>query len=200
MTHTVALHYAPTMTNSLAPARRLRACVEAWPEAETGTYDSRCCRFPKSCSATIYDETAVPDDDLEPAAPAPDLLVLTLPTEPPRAVAVVGTRSGARWVPTSVNGGRWQDTATGQIRTWVGVLEREHSVYVIEREPRVWEPIEPAPVGEPNGLRRIEVGGEVPGEGELYTYDPDALDWVSDRGVHRTWGELREVRVREVLP
>jgi len=26
-------------------------CVAAWPDAESGTYDPRCCRFPKSCSA-----------------------------------------------------------------------------------------------------------------------------------------------------
>lgn len=25
-------------------------CVKAWPECETGMYDPRCCRFPKSCS------------------------------------------------------------------------------------------------------------------------------------------------------
>lgn len=46
-------------------ARRLRACVEAWPEAETGAYNPRCCRFPKSCSATVYDEQYVTEDDLE---------------------------------------------------------------------------------------------------------------------------------------
>lgn len=47
-------------------ARRLRACVEAWPECETMGYDPRCCRFPKSCSATVYDEQYVSEDDLEP--------------------------------------------------------------------------------------------------------------------------------------
>jgi hypothetical protein len=26
------------------------ACVERWPECESGSYDPRCCRFPKSCS------------------------------------------------------------------------------------------------------------------------------------------------------
>lgn len=48
------------------PKRRLRACVEAWPEAETMMYDPRCCRFPKSCSATVYDEEYVTEEDLEP--------------------------------------------------------------------------------------------------------------------------------------
>jgi hypothetical protein len=46
--------------------RRLLACVEAWPECETGLYDPRCCRFPKSCSCTVYDEQYVTDADLEP--------------------------------------------------------------------------------------------------------------------------------------
>jgi hypothetical protein len=45
--------------------RRLRPCVEAWPEAASGEYDPRCCRFPKSCSATVYDSTRVRDEDLE---------------------------------------------------------------------------------------------------------------------------------------
>lgn len=45
--------------------RRLRSCVEAWPEAASGGYDPRCCRFPKSCSATVYDESRVREDDLE---------------------------------------------------------------------------------------------------------------------------------------
>lgn len=49
------------------PTRRLRPCVEVWPEAETGAYDPHCCRFPKSCSATIYDEGRVSEEDLEPA-------------------------------------------------------------------------------------------------------------------------------------
>jgi hypothetical protein len=25
-------------------------CIEKWPECESGAYDPRCCRFPKSCS------------------------------------------------------------------------------------------------------------------------------------------------------
>ena len=49
------------------PRRRLRACVEAWPAADTGYYDPRCCRFPKSCSATVYSDEHVTEDDLEPA-------------------------------------------------------------------------------------------------------------------------------------
>lgn len=50
------------------PKRRLRACVEAWPECETDAYDPRCCRWPKSCSATVYDPEQVANEDLEPVA------------------------------------------------------------------------------------------------------------------------------------
>lgn len=49
-----------------APTRRLRVCVDAWPECEEGAYDPRCCRFPKSCSCTVYDEAQVSEADLEP--------------------------------------------------------------------------------------------------------------------------------------
>ena len=47
--------------------RRLRECVERWPECIEGAYDPRCCRFPKSCSCTIYDEQSVTESDLEDA-------------------------------------------------------------------------------------------------------------------------------------
>jgi hypothetical protein len=53
------------------PKRRIRACMEAWPECYTGGYDPRCCRFPKSCSATSYDPEQVTDEYLEPAATTP---------------------------------------------------------------------------------------------------------------------------------
>jgi hypothetical protein len=46
--------------------RRLRACVEAWPDCWTGGYDPRCCRFPKSCSCTCWDPQYVAEADLEP--------------------------------------------------------------------------------------------------------------------------------------
>lgn len=49
--------------------RRLRGCVERWPDAETGEYNPHCCRFPKSCSATVYDADRVTDEDLEPEQP-----------------------------------------------------------------------------------------------------------------------------------
>lgn len=49
----------------MTPLRRLRACVETWPGAETGKYDPRCCRFPKSCSADVYDPERVSDHELE---------------------------------------------------------------------------------------------------------------------------------------
>lgn len=49
----------------MTATRRLRACVENWPECWTGGYDPRCCRFPKSCSATVYDEEYLREGDLE---------------------------------------------------------------------------------------------------------------------------------------
>lgn len=52
------------------PLRRLRTCVEQWPDAQTGSYDPRCCRFPKSCSATVYDAERVAEGDLEPVTTA----------------------------------------------------------------------------------------------------------------------------------
>lgn len=44
---------------------RLRSCVERWPDCEEGAYNPSCCRFPKSCSCTVYDESQVTADDLE---------------------------------------------------------------------------------------------------------------------------------------
>lgn len=53
------------------PKRRLKSCVQAWPECSEGEYDPSCCRFPKSCSCTVYRD-GVTDDDLEPVlAPHP---------------------------------------------------------------------------------------------------------------------------------
>ncbi len=46
--------------------RRLRECVERWPECSTGAYDPRCCRFPKSCSAGVYPD-GTDESLLEPA-------------------------------------------------------------------------------------------------------------------------------------
>ncbi len=60
-------HGSPVLEQlQVEPTRRLRECVDNWPDAETGAYDPRCCRFPKSCSATIYDPEHATDADLEP--------------------------------------------------------------------------------------------------------------------------------------
>jgi hypothetical protein len=48
--------------------RRLRTCVQNWPQCAEGLYDPRCCRFPKSCSCTIYDN-GTKESDLEPPPP-----------------------------------------------------------------------------------------------------------------------------------
>jgi hypothetical protein len=53
------------------PTHRLRGCVERWPDCEEGTYNPSCCRFPKSCSCTVYNPANVTDDDLEPKSPSP---------------------------------------------------------------------------------------------------------------------------------
>jgi|GEM_PF-3614652 len=57
-----------TTDNRTNEPRRLKSCVEAWPECATGDYNPACCRFPKSCSATVYSEEHVTEDDLEPRA------------------------------------------------------------------------------------------------------------------------------------
>lgn len=54
-----------TDRTDVSPKPRLRACVEAWSECSTGEYNPACCRFPKSCSATVYDPERVTDADLE---------------------------------------------------------------------------------------------------------------------------------------
>lgn len=56
----------PAAPAPYVPTRRLRACVEQWPDAEEGAYNPACCRWPKSCSALCYDPATVSDDDLEP--------------------------------------------------------------------------------------------------------------------------------------
>lgn len=63
--------------------RRLRACVEAWPDCWTGGYDPRCCRFPKSCSCTCWDPQYVIEADLEPLADQPDAQVALRPGAAP---------------------------------------------------------------------------------------------------------------------
>lgn len=62
--------------------RRLRARVEAWPECYTGGYDPRCCRFPKSCSATVYNEEHVTEEQLEPKPSGSQGSAEPLPHEP----------------------------------------------------------------------------------------------------------------------
>lgn len=50
--------------------RRLKYCVEQWPECHTGGYDPHCCRFPKSCSPHGRIEAVMAgnltEEDLEP--------------------------------------------------------------------------------------------------------------------------------------
>ena len=50
--------------------RRLKSCVDQWPECNSGEYNPACCRFPKSCSPHGYIEAVLAgnltEDDLEP--------------------------------------------------------------------------------------------------------------------------------------
>jgi len=45
-------------------------CVERWPDCHSEGYDSRCCRFPKSCSCGGAPPAAQPTPPAPPAAPA----------------------------------------------------------------------------------------------------------------------------------
>jgi hypothetical protein len=63
---------APEVEEPAAPVAaayrrpRLRYCVGEWPGAEVeGEFDQRCCRFPKSCSASVYRDDLVKPEDLE---------------------------------------------------------------------------------------------------------------------------------------
>lgn len=63
----VKKRFAEPRTPLPTPRRRLRVCVEAWPECREGEYNPNCCRFPKSCSCDVYDDGRIAEADLEPA-------------------------------------------------------------------------------------------------------------------------------------
>lgn len=108
----------------VGPAPRLRACVEAWPECETGAYNPSCCRFPKSCSATIYDETAVKPEDLEAeadASPAPRIWAPGSPA-PDESVTEVIAENDVTFKRTSR--GEWHATppeGNGSVFSWAQI-------------------------------------------------------------------------------
>lgn len=52
--------------------RRLKSCVEDWPEAQSGEYNPSCCRFPKSCSADSVLNRVYTASMLEDPAPEPE--------------------------------------------------------------------------------------------------------------------------------
>ena len=66
---------AKELTPNDLSTRRLRSCVMAFPRAETGEINPRCCRFPKPCNpyATVeaYQAGNINERDLEPAENAP---------------------------------------------------------------------------------------------------------------------------------
>lgn len=59
-----------TLTAEDISTRRLKVCVEKWPDCASGEYRPECCRFPKSCSPYGSMESAqsglLTDEDLEP--------------------------------------------------------------------------------------------------------------------------------------
>ena len=61
------------MRDHLGRRLRLRACVERWPGCVEGEYNPACCRFPKSCSCTIYHEESTAVTDLEESMLEPPL-------------------------------------------------------------------------------------------------------------------------------
>jgi len=90
---------------------RLRACVEAWPDAHEGGYDPRCCRFPKSCSADVYDPAHVTAEDLEcPAMTAPE------PTPTAEHIDAVARAVCASEFATGFGASEWDETITN--RDW----------------------------------------------------------------------------------
>jgi hypothetical protein len=46
--------------------RRLKVCVDNWPDCYDGGYDPFCCRFPKECSCEVYDPETISEERLEP--------------------------------------------------------------------------------------------------------------------------------------
>jgi hypothetical protein len=55
----------PAVESPVVIRPRLKACVEKWPECEEGQYNPACCRFPKSCSCTVYSDEHVTPNMLE---------------------------------------------------------------------------------------------------------------------------------------
>lgn len=68
LNYSLKVHYEPIVVEIQPESkRRLKKCVDNWAECETGQYNPYCCRFPKSCSASVYSDEYVTEDDLEPA-------------------------------------------------------------------------------------------------------------------------------------
>jgi len=63
------------LTQKDLSTRRLRSCVMAFPNAETGEHNPRCCRFPKPCSpygtVEAYQAGNLTERDIEPPESAP---------------------------------------------------------------------------------------------------------------------------------
>lgn len=131
--------------------------------------------------------------DFTPAESGP--LVLTLPEVPAEAVALIGGKSGWRWLPYSGDG--WhnnQDPPNWSECAFAEVLAHEGSVtpeFAPPREPRTWEQLAPAP----GDLKAVEVKGY-----GIFRRHPNTDGWVNDEGALHFWREVLDLgEVREVL-
>jgi hypothetical protein len=127
----------------------------------------------------------------------PDPLVLSLPTVPEGAVALVGGQSGQRWTGHGVS--NWMNVVGGAIAAIGIVLHREGSVTVEmapPREPRTWPKLD----GAPDGVRKVQVKrGNGPGfvvtrrRDNLWAEGIDRAPDTVDRDQCYCWGELLEL-------
>lgn len=87
-------------------ARRLLSCIERWPDCETGEYHPSCCRFPKSCSASVYSADIDPKL-LEPERKFPQLEETVISWEEFVAKLEDAKNTGKSWM---VHSASWENT------------------------------------------------------------------------------------------
>src|SRR6185369_9913826 len=104
----------PQRTEGDEMKRRLKSCVEEWPECAEGEYNPKCCRFPKSCSCTVYDEQYVSEVDLEPQQESTLATFAAPPTSGTWGI-------GQKW--TDPEGITWVCTVGGEPGTWTMLAE-----------------------------------------------------------------------------
>lgn len=114
---------------AVTPTRRLRECVERWPECATSMYDPRRSRFPKSCSATIYSDD-IDETLLEPAVTS------TRPEHPDEAAEDAHLSRLAREALAEVEAG----APTVPLSEVIDQIDQS-SLPVCTRRPRSGEPL-----------------------------------------------------------